>query len=188
MPAAKSALTESKRALQLKGTQWFPRVGHQSRVLYMSFDKFLLAVESRDLSQANKSIIRVSSFSKMSDGYHNFFFCLSTTEALTFFKINALNPLKACSEIKETTFWVGHFTTISGHFIANYINTFHKTEVLIVILRCLMSLDLNWIKSYNINHKKFDNCVLQFWKKTPENLSPKNGHFSTICGHFLSTT
>ena len=29
---------------------------------YMSFDKFLLAVESRDLSQADKSIIRVSSF------------------------------------------------------------------------------------------------------------------------------
>ena len=32
-------------------------------VLYMSFDRFLLAVESRDLSQADKSIIRVSSFS-----------------------------------------------------------------------------------------------------------------------------
>jgi hypothetical protein len=28
-------------------------------VLYMSFDKFLLAVKSRDLSQADKSIIRV---------------------------------------------------------------------------------------------------------------------------------
>ena len=28
----------------------------------MSFDKFLLAVESRDLSQADKSNIRVSSF------------------------------------------------------------------------------------------------------------------------------
>ena len=32
-------------------------------VLYMSFDRFLLAVESRDLSQADKRIIRVSSFS-----------------------------------------------------------------------------------------------------------------------------
>jgi hypothetical protein len=32
-------------------------------VLYMSFDRFLLAVESRDLSQADKKIIRVSSFS-----------------------------------------------------------------------------------------------------------------------------
>ena len=34
----------------------------------MSFDKFVLAVESRDLSQADKSIIRVSSFSKLSEG------------------------------------------------------------------------------------------------------------------------
>ena len=31
--------------------------------LYMSFDMFLLAVESCDLSQADKSIIRISSFS-----------------------------------------------------------------------------------------------------------------------------
>ena len=47
----------------------------------MSFDKFLLAVESRDLSQADKSIIRVSSFPKLSDGKQKLFFCLSTTEA-----------------------------------------------------------------------------------------------------------
>ena len=32
------------------------------------FDKFLLAAESRDLSQADKSMIRVSSFPKLSDG------------------------------------------------------------------------------------------------------------------------
>ena len=31
----------------------------------MCFDKVLLAVESRDLSQADKSIIRVSSFTKL---------------------------------------------------------------------------------------------------------------------------
>ena len=41
---------------------------HTTWVLYMSSDKFLLAVESRDLSQADKSIIRVSSFPDMSDG------------------------------------------------------------------------------------------------------------------------
>ena len=34
-----------------------------TKVLYMSFDRFLLAVESDDLSQADKSIIRMSSFS-----------------------------------------------------------------------------------------------------------------------------
>ena len=38
---------------------------------------------------------------------------------------------EVCSEIKETTFSVGHFTIISGHFMANYINIFHKTDVLI---------------------------------------------------------
>ena len=32
------------------------------KVLYMSFDRFLLAFESRDLTQADKSIIRMSSF------------------------------------------------------------------------------------------------------------------------------
>ena len=30
--------------------------------VHMSFDKFILAVESRDLSEADKSIIRVSSW------------------------------------------------------------------------------------------------------------------------------
>jgi hypothetical protein len=30
-------------------------------------------------------------------------------------------------DIKETTFNFGYFTTISGHFFANYINIFHKT-------------------------------------------------------------
>ena len=39
----------------------------------MSFDKFFLAALSRDLSQSDKSVIRVSSFPKLSDGYLNFF-------------------------------------------------------------------------------------------------------------------
>ena len=87
------------------------------------------------------------------------------------FKINPIptgtrrNEPKVCSEIKETTFWVVHFTTISGHSIANYINIFHKTEVPMVILRCLTSLNLNWIKKDHINYKKINNCVFQFWKK-----------------------
>ena len=46
----------------------FLYVSWPSKVLYMSFDRFLLAVESRDLSQADKIIIRVSSFPKLSDG------------------------------------------------------------------------------------------------------------------------
>ena len=44
----------------------------------------------------------------------------------------------------------GHFKTISVHFLANYIDVFHKTEDQTVILRCLTCLYLNWIKSYDI--------------------------------------
>ena len=47
-----------------------------------------------------------------------------------------------CS-IKVTTVCVGHFTTISGHFFANYINIFHKIETQTVILRCLVCIYLN---------------------------------------------
>ena len=39
---------------------------------------------------------------------------------------------------------------IFGHFFANYMKFFHKTEVQTVILRCLICLHLNWIKSYDI--------------------------------------
>ena len=46
-------------------------------VLYMSFDKFLLAVESHDLSQADKSIKSVSSFPNLSDGYCRTYFSVS---------------------------------------------------------------------------------------------------------------
>ena len=56
--------------LSLKWQVTTTRIGVSllSEGLYMSFDKFLLAVESRDLSQADKSIIRVSSFPNLSDG------------------------------------------------------------------------------------------------------------------------
>ena len=37
-----------------------------------------------------------------------------------------------------------------NHLLANFINIFHKTEVQKVILRCLVSLNYNWIKSYYI--------------------------------------
>ena len=40
--------------------------------------------------------------------------------------------------------------TIYGHFLASNIKIFHKTEVPMVNLRCLLYLNLNSIKSYNI--------------------------------------
>ena len=49
---------------------------------------------------------------------------------------------------------------------------FHKTEIQTVIFGCLMSLNLNWYKSYDIKHKKAKNtkdanvCFFFFsWKK-----------------------
>ena len=36
------------------------------------------------------------------------------------------------------------------HFFANFMNIFDETEVQTIILRCLVSLNLNWIKSYCI--------------------------------------
>ena len=61
---------------------------------------------------------------------------------------------------KLTTFAFGQFMTISGHFIANYINIFHKSVVLTVILRGLTTLNLNLIKSYDLNSNYF--CQLCF--------------------------
>ena len=44
---------------------------------------------------------------------------------------------------------------ISGQCFETTLNSFKKTEVLTVSLRCIMCLNLNWIKSYDINHKCF---------------------------------
>ena len=51
-------------------------------------------------------------------------------------------------------------------------------EVLTVILRCLMSQNLNWIANF------FDNCVFQFWKKKKLLKWP----FFDNWGLFLATT
>ena len=47
-----------------------------------------------------------------------------------------------------------HFKTIFGHFFANCIFIFHKTEVQTVIFRCSTGLDLNWIKGYDTKRKQ----------------------------------
>ena len=50
----------------------------------------------------------------------------------------------------------GSFTTISGHFLAICMFIFHKTEIRMVILRCLTGLNLNWFKSYDTKCKYFN--------------------------------
>ena len=86
----------------------------------------------------------------------------------------------------EREFINGRCSTIFGHFFANCINIFHKTEVQAVILMCLMGQNLNWFKSYNTK------CTLRPWKILAksqidhQDLHLINGHFTTISGHFCA--
>ena len=71
------------------------------------------------------------------------------------FEVSRQYDVKLCFETKSTKLGVGHFMSISGHFFANFLNSFHKIEVLTVILMGPTCQNLIWIKSYNINHKVF---------------------------------
>ena len=67
-----------------------------------------------------------------------------------------LNRIWKLGVIKTDSKWMflinDRFTAISGHFFP-YVFIFHKTEVQMVILRCLTSLYLNWFKSYDKKRK-----------------------------------
>ena len=64
-----------------------------------------------------------------------------------------------------TQLWIWPFYDHFSHFFASYINIFYKNKVQTIILRCLTSLNLNWIKSYSLIATLFDNCVFQFRKR-----------------------
>ena len=51
---------------------------------------------------------------------------------------------------KKLRFTNGHFTTISVFFISNCIGIFYKIEVQTVIFRCLLCLNVDLIKHYNM--------------------------------------
>ena len=62
----------------------------------------------------------------------------SGIRTVRFSRITAVADISLCmknlgtkdlSETKRTKLGVGHFTSISGHFFANFINSFHKIEV-----------------------------------------------------------
>ena len=76
--------------------------------------------------------------------------------------------------------------TISGQLFANYINTFHKTEVQKIILRCLTCKKPNWIKSYAIKHKFCQKLFFQFCKKITWKFSSHKWKFLTISGHLCA--
>ena len=83
----------------------------------------------------------------------NFPFCLS------FLKTYSKRNWKKC----------GHFRTISGHFFANNMSIFHKTEVQTVILRCLTGLNCNWFKSYGLRcSRRLQASSVNFWKMSSD--------------------
>ena len=79
-----------------------------------------------------------------------------------------------------------HFKTIYGHFFANYMFIFHKTEIQTVILRCLTIINLNCYKSYDKKHKNAKNvtdanvCFLQNCKRN------RKGNICVLCHNFWS--
>ena len=68
----------------------------------------------------------------------------------------------------NSSFKNGHFSTISGHFFAIYISIFHKTEIMMVILRCLVWPNLNLIKIYDMLLLKIFFFMHYFGAKIPK--------------------
>ena len=101
---------------------------------------------------------------------------------------NIVDISKLCFEMKSTTYELGHFTSISGHSFVNYMNIFHKTYVLLVILRIQTYLKLNWIKSYNMKYKISQlSFFFNFVRKKPISLWLINGRFTTISSHLVKS-
>jgi hypothetical protein len=116
----------------------------------MSFDRFLLAVESRDLSQADESIIRVSSFSIL----QNFNFWM-----IKFTEITKKNYL-ALGNLAKLIFWSILFARLkSKHF-----SQFFWWEV---NLRGLRALILQKVQAsvFESQKKKFCYPSLSFGKE-----------------------
>ena len=80
----------------------------------------------------------------------------------------------------------GRFTTIFGHFFANCMSIFHKTEIQTVIFRCLTSLNLNWYKSYDKKHKNAKNtkdAIVCFCTKLQKK---RNGNICVLSHSFCT--
>ena len=56
-------------------------------------------------------------------------YCTNSQNAIIYFRYS-LNTFKAHSNDKKLC--IPHFTTISGHVLANHFNVFHKNEALLI--------------------------------------------------------
>ena len=92
---------------------------------------------------------------------------------ILFWKLCFLNFGRKKSE--HLSFKKGYFSTMCGHIFGIHIYFFHKTEIQTVILRCLVCLNTNWIKSYDVifGKKSFFSCVKMhhFRGKIPKYIS-----------------
>ena len=68
--------------------------------------------------------------------------------------------------------------------LANYMFIFHKTEIQTVILRCLMSLNLNWYKSYDKKHKKAKNAKDENVCFCTKSQKKRKGNICVLSHHF----
>ena len=130
-------------------TRQLTRLIHMLYKLYcfklatLLWKKFHVCIFRRYLTQKLKRVSKMNSISSPSLDFSRIVLCIK----------------------KQTNLWVGHFTTFSGHFLANYINIFHKIELQTIILMCLTCLNLIWIKSYDIKYIFFISCFLQCCKE-----------------------
>ena len=111
------------------------------KVLYMSFDRFLLAVESRDLSQANKILIIRSSVVKLSSLVNTFFWKTFVHSGPNFLQNEFsqssqiyLSPEKlrqmfTFSNVQKFNFWMVKFTVIPKKLFGTW--QFGKIGVLV---------------------------------------------------------
>ena len=94
--------------------------------------------------------------------------------------------------MKMTKQEVGHFTSISGHFFANYIKSYHKTEVLAVILKgptCQILIGLKAVTSITkyLVSIYFQFCKKKIWKLTTHKW-PFYDHFWPFFGNYMKVS
>ena len=69
-------------------------------------------------------------------------------------------------------------------FLVNHKFILHKTEIQTVILRCLMSLNLNWYKSYDKKHKKAKNAKDENVCFCTKSQKKRNGNICVLSHNF----
>ena len=81
------------------------------------------------------------------------------------------------------TLTIANFMTISGHFFANCMSIFHKTEVQTDILVYLTGLKSDWFKGYDTKCKYFH---FWFFAILYKNTLLRFLHFFILCHNYCT--